>query len=164
MSTDIITSAREVDDDNRLADRSNRGLPVIYTHGQKGVEHLRDVTINNEVDFLHWIGRISDKVPDSTPAKHIEAMQWWHRMGIHDQEDVGAVVRSLPKGTRFVPKAEYPVEVLAGVLHFEPDLLKDPKAHDKLLRQFPEYCDPSYNPRTGQSRALKGARSRAKVG
>ena len=84
-------------------------------------------------------------------------------MGIHDQEDVGAVVRSLPPGTRFVPKAEYPVEVLAGVLHFNPDLLKDPKEHDMLLQKFPEYCDPSYNPVTGHSKALKGASARSKI-
>lgn len=161
--SDIITTSTSTEGGDRLnANNSDRGLPIIYTHGQKGVDHLRNQTIHNEVDFLQMIGKISDKVPDSTPAKHIAAMQWWHRMGIHDQEDVGSVVRSLPKGTRFVPKAEYPVEVLAGVLHFEPDLLKDPKSHDKLLQKFPEYCDPSYNPRTGQSRALKGASSRAK--
>jgi hypothetical protein len=122
-------------------------MPTIYTHGQGDkYRHLQRHTINNELEFLDWVRRIADKVPDSTPAKHIAAMQWWHRMGIHDQEDVGAVVRSLPKGTKFIPKAEYPVEVLAGVLHFHPDLLRDPKAHDRLLREHPEYCDPSYNP------------------
>jgi hypothetical protein len=125
-------------------------LPRIYTHGQKGVSHLRDKTIHDLGDFLTWVSVFAEDRRNSNVGIFQDSMAWYHRLGAYDQRDAQRMIRAVP-GTTFVPKAYFPVEVFAGLQHFtQGRLLREPGLLDEVLlraaRAGHNYCDPGYKP------------------